>query len=128
MCNVVKCKNIGKFICKFTACTQIYCVAVKLGEFWLRDVVLVTRNESKNCGKLSIDRSTYSSHANPVPWLCFQVDIFVVDSVFLGKLTSIRIGHSETKLGKLCPSTCLKVVLILVDKSVLILSFFLFRY
>ena len=31
--------------------------------------------------------------------LCFQVDIFVVDSVFLGKLSSIRIGHSETKLG-----------------------------
>lgn len=28
-----------------------------------------------------------------------QVDIFSVDSVFLGKLSSIRIGHSETKLG-----------------------------
>ena len=50
-------------------------------------------------------------------WLRFQVDIFVVDSVFLGKLTSIRIGHSETKLGMLSPSTCLKVVLILVGKS-----------
>ena len=33
-------------------------------------------------------------------FVCFQVDIFVIDSVFLGKLTSIRIGHSETKLGK----------------------------
>ena len=31
--------------------------------------------------------------------LYFQVDIFVIDSVFLGKLSSIRIGHSETKLG-----------------------------
>ncbi|CAH3114250.1 unnamed protein product [Porites lobata] len=28
-----------------------------------------------------------------------QVDIFVIDSVFLGKLSSIRIGHNETKLG-----------------------------
>lgn len=28
-----------------------------------------------------------------------QVDIFAIDSVFLGKLSSIRIGHSETKLG-----------------------------
>ena len=27
------------------------------------------------------------------------MDIFVIDSVFLGKLSSIRIGHSETKLG-----------------------------
>lgn len=27
------------------------------------------------------------------------MDIFVIDSVFLGKLLSIRIGHSETKLG-----------------------------
>jgi len=28
-----------------------------------------------------------------------QVDVFVIDSVFLGKLLTIRIGHSETKLG-----------------------------
>lgn len=38
--------------------------------------------------------------------LYFQVDIFVIDSVFLGKLSSIRIGHSETKLGTFLISSC----------------------
>ena len=40
------------------------------------------------------------SHTKLITFTLFQVDIFVIDSVFLGKLSSMRIGHSETKLGK----------------------------
>ena len=34
---------------------------------------------------------------------CLQVDLFIIDSIFLGKLTSIRIGHNGTALGKCFP-------------------------
>lgn len=37
------------------------------------------------------------------------MDIFVIDSVFLGKLSSIRIGHSETKLGMFLISLALGI-------------------
>ena len=28
--------------------------------------------------------------------------MFAVDAMFLGKLTGLRIGHDETRLGKIC--------------------------
>lgn len=43
------------------------------------------------------------------------MDIFVIDSVFLGKLSSIRIGHSETKLGMFLNSLALGIELKLSD-------------
>lgn len=50
---------------------------------------------------ITLNKFPFWSHfARLILHVCFQVDIFVIDSVFLGKLSSIRIGHSETKLGE----------------------------
>lgn len=67
----------------------------KLGAGTKATVKLTIFGEYGNSG----ERQLLRSRTHRTKFQRGQVDIFVIDSVFLGKLSSIRIGHSETKLG-----------------------------
>lgn len=67
----------------------------KLGAGTKAVVKLTVFGEYGNSG----ERQLLRSRTHRTKFQRAQVDIFVIDSVFLGKLSSIRIGHSETKLG-----------------------------
>ncbi|KAL9988547.1 hypothetical protein ACROYT_G003004 [Oculina patagonica] len=67
----------------------------KLGAGTKAVVKLTVFGEYGNSG----ERQLLRSRTHRTKFQRGQVDIFVIDSVFLGKLSTIRIGHSETKLG-----------------------------